>query len=86
LRIRGIRARSVTCPWNPHECRESRRPWPDGLITANNPAAGSAPQFSAFVRALTPRPCGEMISGTAGLSRLVYQRGRSTIAERRVLL
>ena len=63
--------------------REGNRRARDVLkITANPPRAGRAPQSRAFARALTPRPCGEMIKGMAGSWFGRYQEGRSTYAFR----
>ena len=63
---RGIFARSSICPGEPHEKRGSILPCPFGFTTANEPSAGRFPQSRAFVRPLSPRPCGEMISGIGG--------------------
>jgi hypothetical protein len=49
----------------------------------NGPNAGSPPQKRRLSRALMPRPCGEITSGSGGLSCGEYQAGRSANAVRR---
>src|SRR3954453_20464359 len=60
---------------------------PPGHTSANPPSAGSAPQSFEFLSALTPRPCGEMTSGSGG-GRWSgpYCAGRTIRAGRRIPL
>ena len=79
-----MRARSSIWPPKPQEWSGSLRPIPPGQITAKSPRAGRSRQRRAFVRARTPRPWGEMTSGTASAGGVlgVYLAGATTIAYR----
>jgi hypothetical protein len=69
---------------NPRSEVGRRRPIPPGQIRTKRPCPGRSRQRLAFVRARTPRPCGEMTSGKGGDGRAgVYSAGATTTAQRR---